>query len=111
MKSSLIMPPKIARWLTAGVTLSLLILWPMPTFCSGYVFSKPFAGWVVAGIIWLLWRDEPHPGGGVRGCMFSLDKGAPTPPVNGYQRLSTPTTRIIVAITKQWKTAAEKDRK
>ncbi|KAI8196574.1 putative urea active transporter 1 [Colletotrichum sp. SAR 10_76] len=31
---------KIARWLTVGVTLVLLILWPMPLYGSGYVFSK-----------------------------------------------------------------------
>ncbi|KAF9875441.1 urea transporter [Colletotrichum karsti] len=45
---------KIARWLTVGVTLILLILWPMPLYGSGYVFSKPFfTGWVVVGITWL----------------------------------------------------------
>ncbi|KAL0932225.1 urea transporter [Colletotrichum truncatum] len=45
---------KIARWLTVGVTLVLLILWPMPLYGSGYVFSKPFfTGWVVVGITWL----------------------------------------------------------
>lgn len=45
---------KIARWLTVGLTLSLLVLWPMPMFGSGYVFSKGFfTGWVVVGILWL----------------------------------------------------------
>ncbi|KAI8159059.1 putative urea active transporter 1 [Colletotrichum sp. SAR 10_70] len=45
---------KIARWLTVGVTLVLLILWPMPLYGSGYVFSKQFfTGWVVVGIAWL----------------------------------------------------------
>ncbi|KAL3292054.1 sodium symporter family protein [Colletotrichum asianum] len=45
---------KIARWLTVGVTLVLLILWPMPLYGSGYVFSKQFfTGWVVVGITWL----------------------------------------------------------
>ncbi|KAK1755855.1 urea transporter [Echria macrotheca] len=45
---------KIARWLTVVLTLALLVLWPMPMFGSGYVFSKKFfTGWVVVGILWL----------------------------------------------------------
>ncbi|KAK1995033.1 sodium symporter family protein, partial [Colletotrichum falcatum] len=45
---------KTARWLTVGVTLVLLILWPMPLYGSGYVFRKSFfTGWVVVGITWL----------------------------------------------------------
>ncbi|TEA13910.1 putative urea active transporter 1 [Colletotrichum sidae] len=45
---------KIARWLTVAVTLILLILWPMPLYGSGYIFSKTFfTGWVVVGITWL----------------------------------------------------------
>ncbi|KAL8382304.1 hypothetical protein RB595_006208 [Gaeumannomyces hyphopodioides] len=45
---------KIARWLTLVLTLALLVLWPMPMFGTGYVFSKEFfTGWVVVGIIWL----------------------------------------------------------
>ncbi|KAI9656544.1 MAG: hypothetical protein M1821_004751 [Bathelium mastoideum] len=45
---------KIARWLTVFLTLVLLVLWPMPMYGSGYVFSKPFfTGWVTVGIIWL----------------------------------------------------------
>ena len=31
---------KIARWLTIGLTLALLVLWPMPMFGTGYVFSE-----------------------------------------------------------------------
>lgn len=31
---------KTARWLTVGVTLVLLILWPMPLYGTGYVFGK-----------------------------------------------------------------------
>ncbi|KAL1988001.1 hypothetical protein VTN96DRAFT_1525 [Rasamsonia emersonii] len=43
-----------ARTLTVVMTLCLLILWPMPMYGSGYVFSKPFfTGWVVVGLIWL----------------------------------------------------------
>lgn len=45
---------KIARTLTVILTLAFIILWPMPMFGSGYVFSKKFfTGWVVVGILWL----------------------------------------------------------
>jgi len=44
----------IAKTLTGVMTLAMLILWPMPMYGSGYVFSKPFfTGWVSIGIIWL----------------------------------------------------------
>ncbi|CAF3494771.1 unnamed protein product [Fusarium graminearum] len=45
---------KIAKTMTVCMTVALLILWPMPMYGSGYVFSKPFfTGWVTVGIIWL----------------------------------------------------------
>lgn len=45
---------KIARWMTVVMTLALLVLWPMPMYGSGYVFSKKFfTGWVVVGILWM----------------------------------------------------------
>ena len=45
---------KIAQSLTVIMTLILLVLWPMPMFGSGYVFSKGFfTGWVVVGMIWI----------------------------------------------------------
>lgn len=45
---------KIARALTLFLTLALLILWPMPMYGSGYIFSKKFfTGWVSVGILWL----------------------------------------------------------
>ncbi|KIW18860.1 hypothetical protein PV08_03149 [Exophiala spinifera] len=44
----------IARSLTAFMTIALLVLWPMPMYGSGYIFSKKFfTGWVVVGILWL----------------------------------------------------------
>lgn len=44
----------IAKTMTVVLTLSLLILWPMPMYGTGYVFSeKFFTGWVVVGILWL----------------------------------------------------------
>jgi len=44
----------IAKSMTVVLTLSLLLLWPIPMYASGYVFSKGFfTGWVVVGIMWL----------------------------------------------------------
>lgn len=32
----------------------MLVLWPMPLYGSGYIFSKRFfTGWVSVGIIWI----------------------------------------------------------
>jgi hypothetical protein len=43
-----------AKAMTVVLTLALLILWPMPMYGTGYVFSqKFFTGWVVVGILWL----------------------------------------------------------
>lgn len=45
---------KLARIICCVVTLSLLILWPMPMYGTKYVFSKPFfTGWIVVSFIWL----------------------------------------------------------
>jgi hypothetical protein len=45
---------KTARWLCISLTIALLVLWPMPLFGTGYVFSSRFfTGWVVVGILWL----------------------------------------------------------
>lgn len=44
----------IAKSMTGFMTIALLILWPMPMYGSGYVFSKKFfTGWVSVGILWL----------------------------------------------------------
>lgn len=41
---------KIARTLTVCMTLALLVLWPMPLYGTGYIFSKKFfTGWVAVG--------------------------------------------------------------
>ena len=38
---------KFARWLTVFMTVALLVLWPMPLYGSGYIFSKGFfTGWI-----------------------------------------------------------------
>ncbi|KAL2261808.1 hypothetical protein VTK26DRAFT_3282 [Humicola hyalothermophila] len=45
---------KISKTATVIMTLALLVLWPMPLYGSGYIFSKPFfTGWVTVGIIWI----------------------------------------------------------
>ena len=44
----------IAKYMTVTLTVALLVLWPMPMYGSGYVFSRKFfTGWVVVGILWL----------------------------------------------------------
>jgi len=45
---------KTAGYLTIGLSLATLILWPMPMFGTGYIFSKKFfTGWVVCCFLWL----------------------------------------------------------
>ncbi|KAL1887836.1 urea active transporter [Sporothrix stenoceras] len=45
---------KISKASTTFLAISFLVLWPMPMYGSGYVFSKPFfTGWVTVGIIWI----------------------------------------------------------
>lgn len=52
--AKLVKSSKIARTLCASLTLALLILWPMPMYGSGYVFSREFfTGWIVVGLLWL----------------------------------------------------------
>ncbi|KAM7200653.1 Sodium:solute symporter family domain containing protein [Naviculisporaceae sp. PSN 640] len=44
----------ISKSTTIVMTLAFLVLWPMPMYGSGYIFSKPFfTGWVTVGIIWI----------------------------------------------------------
>lgn len=46
---------KIAKITTATLTLVLLVLWPMPLYGTGYIFSQSFfSGWIIVGIIWLM---------------------------------------------------------
>ncbi|ERS96885.1 urea active transporter [Sporothrix schenckii 1099-18] len=45
---------RISKVSTVFLAVSFLVLWPMPMYGSGYVFSKPFfTGWVTIGIIWI----------------------------------------------------------
>ena len=44
----------IAGILTIVLTLATIVVWPMPMYGTGYVFSKNFfTGWVVVVFIWL----------------------------------------------------------
>ncbi|MCJ1253665.1 hypothetical protein MMC24_001477 [Lignoscripta atroalba] len=84
----------IAKSLTGFMTLALLILWPMPMYGSGYVFSKKFfTGWVVVGILWLfcsafcvglypLWEGRKSMGNTFGGIIRDLT-GRGKPPVRG----------------------------
>ncbi|KAI1610126.1 SSS family solute:Na+ symporter [Exophiala viscosa] len=48
----------ISRSLTAFMTIAMLVLWPMPMYGTGYIFSKKFfTGWVVVGIMWLFFSS------------------------------------------------------
>lgn len=43
-----------ARCLTVAMTVCFLILWPMPLFGTGYIFSVQFfTGWVSVAMLWL----------------------------------------------------------
>lgn len=54
-QAKLLRASKIAKGMTVILTLALLVLWPMPMYGTGYIFSKKFfTGWVVVGIIWLI---------------------------------------------------------
>ncbi|PHH85559.1 hypothetical protein CDD83_250 [Cordyceps sp. RAO-2017] len=45
---------RLACIVTTIMVLSLLVLWPMPLYGTGYIFSKKFfTGWVTVGIIWI----------------------------------------------------------
>ncbi|KAF2268268.1 urea active transporter [Lojkania enalia] len=49
---------RIARWMTVFMTIALLVLWPMPMYGTGYIFSKKFfTGWVVVGILWMFFSS------------------------------------------------------
>lgn len=45
---------KVAKTMTAVMTVCFLVLWPLPMYGTGYIFSeKFFAAWVSIGILWL----------------------------------------------------------
>jgi hypothetical protein len=54
-QTKLLRASKIAKITTATMTIILLVLWPMPLYGTGYIFSQSFfSGWVIVGIIWLM---------------------------------------------------------
>ena len=53
-QAKLLHAAKIARWLTVFLTLALLLLWPIPMYGSGYIFSKKFfTGWIAGKHLYL----------------------------------------------------------
>ena len=84
----------IARSLTGFMTIALLVLWPMPMYGSGYIFSKKFfTGWVVVGILWLffstfcvglfpLWQGRKTMAHTVKSMILDLT-GKKKPPIHG----------------------------
>ncbi|SCV01221.1 LAME_0G14840g1_1 [Lachancea meyersii CBS 8951] len=60
---------KIGSYLTIFFALALLVVWPMPMYGSGYIFSKRFfTGWVVVLIIWIFFT-------GFAVCVYPLWEG------------------------------------
>jgi hypothetical protein len=54
-QAKLLRASNIAKVTTVVLTVALLVLWPMPMYGTGYIFSKKFfTGWVVVGIMWLI---------------------------------------------------------
>jgi hypothetical protein len=54
-QAKLLRASKIAKTFTVFLAVAFLVLWPMPMYGTGYIFSKKFfTGWVVVGIIWLI---------------------------------------------------------
>lgn len=53
-QKKLVRAGKISKSMTISMALAFLVIWPMPMYGSGYIFSKQFfTGWVVVGIIWI----------------------------------------------------------
>lgn len=49
---------KRGTWICLTLALCLIILWPMPMYGTGYIFSKKFfTGWVVVMIMWLFFTS------------------------------------------------------
>ncbi|AWU74730.1 uncharacterized protein C5L36_0A13050 [Pichia kudriavzevii] len=45
---------RIAGYLCLFMSISMLVIWPMPMYGSRYIFSKQFfTGWITVGIIWI----------------------------------------------------------
>lgn len=85
----------IAKSLTGFMTLAFLILWPIPLYGTGYIFSKRFfTGWVVVGILWLffsafcvglypLWEGRKSMAHTFKGILKDLSRGGGGAKVRG----------------------------
>jgi len=46
---------RFAVWSSVGLTIALAVIWPLPMFFSGYIFSKEFfTFWVAVSMIWAI---------------------------------------------------------
>lgn len=60
---------KKAGFICLFLTLAFIILWPMPMYGTGYIFSKKFfTGWIVVGFIWIFFT-------GFVVCIYPLFEG------------------------------------
>ncbi|KAF8249796.1 Na+/solute symporter [Wilcoxina mikolae CBS 423.85] len=91
----------ISRLITVIMTVILLVLWPMPMYGSGYIFSKKFfTGWVSVGILWLffsatcvglypLWEGRHSMAHTTKSIFYDITgRGKITPAVEGTRQAS-----------------------
>jgi hypothetical protein len=115
-QAKLLKASKIARWTTVFMTIAFLVLWPMPMYGTGYIFSKKFfTGWVVVGIIWMffsafcvglfpLWEGRKTSIGTVKAIFLDITgKKKPSPRgrievVEGHDGDVTPTEKVSEAV-------------
>ncbi|KAL5371344.1 hypothetical protein DPSP01_014327 [Paraphaeosphaeria sporulosa] len=113
-QAKLLKASKIARWMTVFMTLAFLVLWPMPMYGSGYIFSKKFfTGWVVVGILWMfcsvfcvglypLWEGRKTSVHTVKAIFMDVTgKGRPKASVTQGEGLESPPTESFDEKAKQ----------
>ncbi|KAK7186278.1 urea active transporter [Paraphaeosphaeria sporulosa] len=113
-QAKLLKASKIARWMTVFMTLAFLVLWPMPMYGSGYIFSKKFfTGWVVVGILWMfcsvfcvglypLWEGRKTSVHTVKAIFMDVTgKGRPKASVTQGEGLESPPTESVDEKAKQ----------
>ncbi|KAF2450677.1 Na+/solute symporter [Karstenula rhodostoma CBS 690.94] len=113
-QAKLLKASKIARWMTVFMTLAFLVLWPMPMYGSGYIFSKKFfTGWVVVGILWMfcsafcvglypLWEGRKTSMHTLKAIFRDVTgKGRPKPAVTQGEGMESPPTESVNEKAKQ----------
>ncbi|KAK3201656.1 hypothetical protein GRF29_164g184883 [Pseudopithomyces chartarum] len=113
-QAKLLKASKIARWMTVFMTLAFLVLWPMPLYGTGYVFSKKFfTGWIVVGILWMfcsafcvglypLWEGRKTSIRTFKSIVRDLSgKGRAKPPVTEGQGTGSPPAESVDEKTKE----------